>query len=603
MFLLVLALAGPARAGNPAKGMFELYAHNRTVGIGNYITEDFLLQAYAMTVNEAITEIEQQNLMPAFKSLVQGLSANLQKADHGGKETALYLVAVLQALLEGAPQSIDGLDMNIVTKELQLIEKADGSHPSKVAKQPLDYSQFKVRGKYTRNEELSRYFQAMRYAGAVLFPVLDSKATAIDAEQADALMTTAILMAETIQMDDALSKQYQAFLDNVVWLFGPSDDMGIIDYYDAAKSMPEKSMADLRAKLFEQALAQDKTPRILSARVDVSALENGRTPQQVLTGARFFPQHYTPDAAAMQLLVYDSVKKYKGNQTPFSQTMVVGELVKGFPLGLELMALLGSNAALEKLKASGDMDYEGYGEAYQKAKGVMANSSGLAGMNMQLLNAWLARGGSYHEAPADDRRLNTGLAFWTWYRYTTQLYTKQSYTAAGKGLEPADKRQVAWLEPAVDLYRSMQGILATLHNRSSNERLAAFHAILEDIIAIAFKELLGTQLTAGDIDYLNGLDKRLKPLAGGEDAPIVVDVHTEPTTQMVLEEALAMPEMVEIVKNDATMRGALFRYCEFQQPMDKRLNDEEWLEMLRQSNPLQGLKVSPGTEPVLHEGG
>jgi len=58
--LVFVLLAGIPVSGiclETPKGMFELYEQNRTQGIPNYITEDFILLSYAMILNETVTEI------------------------------------------------------------------------------------------------------------------------------------------------------------------------------------------------------------------------------------------------------------------------------------------------------------------------------------------------------------------------------------------------------------------------------------------------------------------------------------------------------------------------------------------------------------------
>jgi len=61
-------------------------------------------------------------------------------------------------------------------------------------------------------------------------------------------------------------------------------------------------------------------------------------------------------------------------------------------------------------------------------------------------------------------------------------------------------------------------------------------------------------------------------------------VHTDPNTKMVLEEAVGVPaEMYVIVEVEGRLKvtkGALFTYYEFVHPMNDRLTDEAWQEML-----------------------
>jgi hypothetical protein len=80
------------------------------------------------------------------------------------------------------------------------------------------------------------------------------------------------------------------------------------------------------------------------------------------------------------------------------------------------------------------------------------------------------------------------------------------------------------------------------------------------------------------VSFLNDLDQQLLKIAGREDTPIVVDVHTNPSSRQVLEEAVGYPLLVEFKppKATAALRGARLTHFEFRQPMDHRMTDEEW---------------------------
>jgi hypothetical protein len=58
---------------------------------------------------------------------------------------------------------------------------------------------------------------------------------------------------------------------------------------------------------------------------------------------------------------------------------------------------------------------------------------------------------------------------------------------------------------------------------------------------------------------------------------MAVDIHTDPNSGMVVEEGIGFPRTV----NRKELRGARFDCYEFKQPMEKRLTDEGWVEMLQ----------------------
>jgi len=68
------------------------------------------------------------------------------------------------------------------------------------------------------------------------------------------------------------------------------------------------------------------------------------------------------------------------------------------------------------------------------------------------------------------------------------------------------------------------------------------------------------------------------------DMAVIADVHTDPNTMSVLEEAVGRPMVIYVaIEVDGQViltRGGIFSYYEFTWPMDDRLTDEAWQDML-----------------------
>ncbi|RLC21459.1 MAG: hypothetical protein DRI57_02300 [Deltaproteobacteria bacterium] len=619
-------IAADASSSPEFRGMFELYEDNRSKGIPNYITEDFILLTYSMILNKTVTALEESVLYPEFKGLIHNLTGKLKdenSQDEIAKANSDYL-NVLACLLSGK-----GGDSEAVSAELALIRKAEGIALSRLMKQKIDYTQFRVRGKYTQNEKLGRYFRAMKYAGTVLFPVKESKATGITKDQADFLTRQALSLVCLIYEHESLKDRYNKLESSLSWLFGPPDDLTIdnchekgckisesrllkffgssdeqIAHKDYYKSGKRKDITKIREDLLELAQDEDCQPEIISGLVDRKSLEKGLTIRDVMTGWRFIPQRFTHDSAAFQQLVYDRVTKYKGEKMPFSLTRINGQQIKGFPLGLELMALLGSDKAKELLKSSDEGNYKGYDKAFKKAEAIFKEdlkaieSKDIEAMSetqnpschFYIIKKWL-NGDS-----EKNRHLNTCLGFWTYNRYLSILYAKQSYTVVGKSFKLAPERDIAYLEPAAGLYGNLYshigGILSNKHteglDQEAKERLKNFHGILEKCHSISSEKL-------EDHAFLNDLDKTLFQLVGTKDLPVITDVHTEPASAVVLEEGLGYPQVVTGKVFGKETRGALFNYYEFKHPMNDRLTDEKWREMLKDDEGMKKLRLSPGS--------
>ena len=567
----VSAALGAADAVRPL-GMFALYQENRERGIPNYITEDFVLLSHSMLTENAITTAEEKTLYPSLCKLTAVLKKKLATAPQKDEAVAANrnFVAVLEALLKGSQDLAGAPNPETAATELSKVRAAEGTGRSPLMLQNVDYTQFRVRGKYTKTEALGRYFLAYRYASAALFPLLESESTGVSAADADRLTRQALLFSRLLA-DPDIAPTYAMITSRFDFLFGPSEDMTAADY-GRIPAPATGTVAQMRQKLFQAA----KHPTILSGLVDTSRLEPGRKPADVLTGWRLLPQGALPDAAAMQELVFEHVTDYRGNAKPVSLAEINGKRVKGFPLGLEVMALLGSPVAAARLRDGDDQNYAGYADAWKKAQSAIKRPAGLASDQLGVLRGLLTP-----EAP--DHSLNAALAFWTLQRHASVLYAKQSYTAVSKGIPVVRPRDKSWLEPAPELYARLQKLVTKMEARFTDPKMAQFSQVLARCVAISTQERKGTTPAAADAKFLNDLDETLAGMIGSKDAPVVVDVHTEPNTGQVLEEGIGFAaEASKALAGDTAARGARFRHYEFKHEMQDRLTDEKFLAMLQE---------------------
>ena len=584
----LIATAGTAAAA-ASRGMFDLYAANRAEGRPNLITEDFVLLGYAMSLDRALGEAEEQALLPESTKIVEELMRILRS---GPPTPALDYVTVVHALLAGE----DPTQSAAVAEELKRVRAAAGIAPSELMLQNLDYSQFRPRGRYARSEALQRYFMGIRYAGTVLFPVTATKSTGITAEAADRLTAEALAMARAFRQAKPLALRYNKMNARLNVLFGPGEDLNLADLWSVEGI---DSMADARAKLLERARHNGHQPAILAAPVDVGHLEPGITAADALTGWRLFPLRYTPDSAAMQDLVFDRVGNYRGTGHPESMVLIGGQPRKGFPLAREVMALLGSREAVRSLDATDERNYEGYAEGFRKAAQSIQSGGDLTSRQLQILGEWIRAAD-----PKNSRqRLGTGLGFWTWIRYNNFLYAKQSYTPVVKGIQMAKPRDVAWIEPSPRLYLRLANQLDAIKTVLPSADLATLSQMLRRCSALARAESTAAGLTESDVEFLNGFDLALLKLTGRQDRPIIVDVHTESNSGLVLEEALGFPETAtRVLAEGTTVTGARFQHREFKQTMARRLTDEEWLNMLEKEEATKAESALPPVVPVRSAG-
>lgn len=302
--------------------------------------------------------------------------------------------------------------------------------------------------------------------------------------------------------------------------------------------------------------------------------------------------------------------------------------VKGFPRGLDLMALLGSERAKKILESSGDTQYSDYEKKFLELKEEIDALTPYDWHKTLYIN-WLyvlkslwsenTYGGIGYPLFMQtkfwqDKELNTALASWTQLRHDTILYVKQSYTMAEKGgmFQPP---VVGYVEPMPEFYSRLlaltkmtnQGIDNLLSPETSEkldvsiglDRLAE---ILERLKAISIKELENQPLDDGEYDFIENFgsisENLIETISGGNADPsvyktvLVADVHTDGNTKKVLEEGVGYLKAMIVAYQHPEGHillgvGPVFSYYEFKQPMDDRLTDEAWREILDSNPPLE----------------
>ena len=127
-------------------------------------------------------------------------------------------------------------------------------------------------------------------------------------------------------------------------------------------------------------------------------------------------------------------------------------------------------------------------------------------------------------------------------------------------------------------------------NNTEISRLDSLELILNKLINISQKELENTELSDNDYDFINDFGERLEYVVigineQGKQTTVIADVHTDTNTNMVLEEGVGYVDIILACYSDENndikiAAGTVFSYYEFKHPMDDRLTDEKWVELL-----------------------
>ncbi len=550
--------------------------------------------------------------------------------------------AVALSLLQTPSRKIDFTVPSYVRKEvnqeIKNIEAHQGFMPSAIFNSPdsrnpykEDYSQYVPRGHYTRSETLKSYFKAMMWYGRMAFLLkggTDALITEKDAEIAtiQASLISAQLpnvVANGNKAGDIWNRIYSV----TSFFVGIADDLTPYEYLSCLKKVfggelnpseltNEEQMLELKAEL-----ASLRNPEIYGGS-GVCLIYPPVTKEKLnkcladTKGMRFMGQRFVPDSYMFQNLVSPAVGTYTGDGVPFTMKMTQLGPARCFPRGLDVMAVLGSNRAYQILKREGDTEYQGTDTSYdQQLNQLRKEFTTFTREDWQrnLYWAWLyalkpllsefGKGyPTFMQTEAwQDKELNTALASWAELRHDTILYAKQSYTPTMTAMPLPPKLLPGYIEPVPEFYARMIDLtimtregLSRLGVLSQEEdrRLGSLEAILDRARRIAIKELEGEELTDGDYSFIRNFGKGLDEVicgveAEGKETTLVADVHTDTNQpQEVLQEGVGYVDLLLVAYKVPDGRivigaGPTLSYYEFKQPINNRLTDEQWKQMLR----------------------
>jgi len=311
-----------------------------------------------------------------------------------------------------------------------------------------------------------------------------------------------------------------------------------------------------------------------------------------------------------------------------------------WPSGLDVMSILGSRKA-DELQES-QSNYCGYSERITELKQEFSQYT-TEDWTKNIYWSWLwvlqplleDFGSGYPIWMQTDawqtKELNTALSSWSELRHDTILYVKQSYTTPGMigatSVEPMEAKYYGYVEPVPEFYAKLKDLTELTKNGLREQEvitleieqsLTSVSELLETLKTVAEKELTQQDLTDEEYDAINNIgntfDSIIEDLAasitvdtgggwgqqkagtyleGEEDAyktTLIADVHTETNTEKVLEVGTGYVDWIIVVHKSKDGQlgaavGPIFTYYEFEHPMDDRLTDEQWREMLKTNPP------------------
>ena len=611
--------------------MVKPYEYLRDRNIPLFITTDTLLHLYHIQFDETLKDIEEREFVFDINDLTESLlidALNIYDVYSGDlKEAArrnVAYLAVAKKLIDPS-YAVPALVSDVVASELDKIYAHEGFFKSDIFLYNEDYSQYVPRGHYTRSEQLENYFRTLMWYGRISFllkgsenpgPFGDALVSIYDAK----IQTMqAILLAksiDTIQVGFRTGREVWDRMYAVTSFYvGLADDLTPYEYLDAADKVFGIGFVptDLENKdkflELKVELALLRSPEIYGGTGEIIIFppyseESLNEILEKTKGMRFMGQRFIPDSYMFQNLICPQVGAYTGNYSPIPFTFSNG--VRDYPCGLDVMAVLGSQRAQVILIEQGETDYVNYWQQFGTLKAEF-EAMNINDWNRNLYWGWLYALQSlitefgegfpnFMRTQAWElKELNASLASWTELRHDTILYAKQSYG----GLTSCPPQVTGYVEPVPEFYSRLLALTQMTRlglknydalSAEAEERLISFEEMLARLLTLVNKELTNQSLSEDDYDYIMNFSKALEQavLGVGEQGvktTLAADVHTNMIDSKVLEEAVGRVDLITVAfpAPDGSIfmaAGPVLSYYEFKHPMDDRLTDEKWRNLL-----------------------
>ncbi|MCK8621650.1 DUF3160 domain-containing protein [Prevotella sp. E13-27] len=588
-----LARNGFAIVPTKHQQLFHVYEQNDYHQFPAFVTTDLYLQLYHLYFDAMLRNVEEHRFFPLldkFCKLTQQVITNDQTPDDSAYDTKAakdwlntYFTVARALLHEKAPNG----DADALT-EYERVMKSENGYSKFLGYEsvPFEYSLFRPRGHYTRNDTLKRYFRTMMWLQTVPF----STDVPMD-------MLKVTVLASKLNNNPLLKDLYRKLTEPMDFLMGQPDDVSVM----------QVSKLDIMETC-------DVDPNLLGKKIDEIAEKQTRIrPKFAHTSrnkVRLMPQRYQPDAEVLQEMV-----DYKSETSK-----------RPTPTGLDVFAAMGVSKAEKILldEQNEPQRWKGYKDALKKMKLRMDSIN----WNDNVCNVWLSALKLLNQqetsAPYfmltpqwEKKSLNAALASWTELKHDAILYAKQPMGAECGGAGPPNPVVRGYVEPnvkfwqrAISLLESTETLLNTygLTTERSKTITTRIKEMAEFLLQASEKELKGKLLSEEEYDQLKYIgasfenislelikndDQQLwewSAVQGPErSVALVADVYTanadnNPQKTILYEGVGNADEIYVIIELQGylyLMRGGVFSYREFTRPYgEQRMNDEEWQKKL-----------------------
>ena len=592
---------------------FNIYFYNWHERIPSFITTDSAFHLFHLFYEYLQRITEKNYLLSRIEKMSSELLQNsLDQLDQlkdtpweNAAQRNVDYFSVAVALCDGTKY----IDNETVRLELDNIHNA-----SEISYSPIfsteekgykqDYTQFIVRGYYADTEELQRYFRVMMWYGQMTF-----------LQKSEDLSRSALLI--NLALKDEALEDFECVYEVTSFFAGEPDDNTYYEYYpiiefyfgdnpDLLTIIEKTEEFDEYQKYISELPAPQINSMIVSGYSDV---------EKEAAGFRLLGQRYSLDSWIIENITFNKLKELDNGKARL------------LPKVLDVAAGLGSDTALNIVnETDGESVWLAYSEQMNYIR-TEVNKKGDALFSNSVSSSWLGALSKGLEEKDETwpvfmqgqawkkKNLMTFLGGYTELKHDLILYSKQhSGGKGGDGPTPKDDR--GYVEPEPVIYHRLSAIVeATATGLSSYDlisegdldELKALIDAYNIMESISNKELISELPSDEEFEFIRNYTSILKhvwainasekagyDIEGYDGAELeypsmlVTDISTDFDNGLALEIGNERPMVIYVaVYFDGKIRiarGVTYSSVEFTIPIENRMTDLKWREVIYSNN-------------------
>ncbi len=406
-----------------------------------YISTDAILHAVHRSYDAILSDLELAFIIPKLKEVLPKLQIytitllnnykNNPILEQSIKDYDIYITVARKLLEDEAIQPIISSNISQIDTIMDAIKKENFiEYPlfSSTSKM-LDFSQFTVRGHYTENIDLKKYFKAMIWFGRIELYLIAPKPVSVNEQQPEDIrrqIIDAMFVLEAVEQTNVLS-DFEA-IDNILKaMVGESDNVKLCHLRELLNELNITNIEEFTdleiCEIFKERLSTKSyaEQKILSQMLWADPFEV----EKIKPASAFllFSQRFVIDSYITGNVVYDRIAE-----------------LRMLPSYLDVLFALGNNAAINFLKD----EIEQYNYAPNLAAlRFLVDQNDDTFWNSTIYNNWLQsirtlnppRETELSQYPLFmqtaawwQQKMTTQLASWAQLRHDNLLYAKQSYS-------------------------------------------------------------------------------------------------------------------------------------------------------------------------------